>query len=129
VPPLWVRAVIAGVLLVSLAVAVLGPRPRRARSAREVGFVTWCGLACAGAGGAALAAGHRGYGALLVGLSVEWLLLAGWQLRSRPDDGGQDQDESPEPWPIDPEALDWERFEAEFRAYAERVAGSARAPA
>ena len=98
VVPLWLRFVLAGILVASLAAAFWGRPPRR--RARPT---TWRRLAaaagiCYAAGCVALLLDEAALSAVLVGVGVEALSVAAWLGRSLGDDsdgdggGGGDDD-------------------------------------
>jgi len=118
--PLELRLTVLGVLVLSLLAAYLGPRPRRAWPARRYAAAVWCSLLVVLASLVALLADQRLAAAILVALSVEGLCLAGWLARHRPRDEEPEAEEPAPPPPEGPEEVDWDRFEREFGAYAER---------
>jgi hypothetical protein len=77
---------------------------------------TWFGVAFAVVGAAALVAGHRDTGLLLLAASIAAFALAVLSLRARP---GEAEEEGEDP--------EWESFERQFRSYADdRHAGTQR---
>jgi hypothetical protein len=103
-----------------------------------VGYAAvWCLLGLVAAGGVAYAALDRVSNQLVLPFAIfaaVALLISGalWSLRHRferhgPGDansggngGGTWPPDGPGPWGADDELMDWERFEREFRAYAQR---------
>ncbi|MDQ6749929.1 MAG: hypothetical protein M3Z33_04135 [Actinomycetota bacterium] len=90
VVPLWVRFVLAGIVVASLAAAFWGRPPRRRPK-----LVTWRCLAtaaalCYAAGCGALLLDEAALSAAFVGMGVESLSVAAWLGRSLDDDSDGD---------------------------------------
>jgi hypothetical protein len=109
--PLEVKAVVAVVLLLSVARAFLGVPARRSheRLARTLVGLSICLYVLSGE---ALLEGEDGMAGAFVVCGIEALCLAAWVARRRDDDDGWDDDggggggDDPDPGPIDWDAFD-----------------------
>ncbi len=119
------RIAIAALLAVSIALAVLGPVPRRARPGLA-GALLGGSLALYLTGALALGDERLVAGAVSIALAGEAMCGAAWLGRFRPvpppgddDPGGDGPDDRGNDDP--PEPTEWEAFETAFRRYdAER---------
>jgi hypothetical protein len=87
VVPLWLRCLLAAVLIVSLALAFWARPPRRRPRAGTWRRIAAGAAACYGAGCGALLLGEAVVSAALVGAGVEALSVAAWLGRALGDDG------------------------------------------
>jgi len=118
------RIVIAALLGVSIALAMLGPAPRRLRPGLAGGMIG-ASLALYLTGALALVDGHLLVGGFAIALAGEAMCGAAWLARFRAggpapgDDGGEDDGPDGDPGGGEgPDPLRWEEFEAAFRRYA-----------
>lgn len=119
------RIAIAGLLGVSIAIAMLGPAPRRLRPGLAGGLIG-ASLALYLTGALALIDEHMLTGGFAIALAGEAMCAAAWLARFRangpaPGDDGED-DDGPDGGPggddDGPDPQRWEEFEAAFRRYA-----------
>jgi len=118
------RIAIAALLGVSIALAMLGPAPRRLRPGLAGGLMG-ASLALYLTGALALIDEHLLLGGFAIALAGEAMCVAAWLARFRangpaPGDDG-DGGDGPDAGPggdEGPDPLRWEEFEAAFRRYA-----------
>jgi hypothetical protein len=117
--PLWLRCVLAALLLVSVALAVWGRPPRRAPRSNTWPNLAGLGLGLHFAGCGTLISGRAVLSAALIGSGVEVLSIAAWLGRATdpeedegpegdggsPDDGG---DNGPPGWDDGDERAFWD---------------------
>jgi hypothetical protein len=114
------KVTLALLLIGSVALAYLGPPPRRPVGGHVRGALLGCGLIGYGVAAVALAAGSLVAGALTLAVASELVCVAGWLGRGDAppsdedgDDGGGGGGRRPKPPPPD-----WDAFERAFRRYA-----------
>ena len=88
VVPLWLRCLLAAVLIVSLALAFWARPPRRRPRVGTWRRIAAGAAACYGAGCGALLVGEAAISAALVGVGVEALSVAAWLGRALGEDDG-----------------------------------------
>lgn len=113
----------AAVLVAAILASAFVRAPRRSAPPGELRRLVICALVLYGVGGLASLSHHPALAGLVYGAGISIAALAAWLSRGRdqedPPDG--DQPMAPPP-PPDPDGmrLDWQRFERDFREYAQR---------
>ncbi|HTU95242.1 MAG TPA: hypothetical protein VMF14_05325 [Solirubrobacteraceae bacterium] len=120
------------VLVAAIATSALARAPRRAVPPAELRRLVVCALGLYAVGGLATLTHHPALAGLVYASGIGVAALAAWLSRGRdqedpPDGGFEPVDEEPPPEPDGMPRSDWDRFEREFRDYAQRQAGRPRA--
>src|ERR1700759_4141078 len=116
----------AMVLVAVIATSALARAPRRAAAPEELRRLVVCALGLYAIGGLATLTHHSALASIVYATGISVAALAAWLSRGRdqedpPDDGGSEPvDEQPPPGPDGVPWWDWERFERDFRDYAQR---------
>ncbi len=116
------RIAIAALLAVTIALAMLGPAPRRLRPGLA-GALMGASMALYLTGALALMDGHTLPGGFAIALAGELMCGAAWLARfrsGRPPPGDDGDDEGPDGGPGDgdpPDPPHWKEFETAFRRY------------
>lgn len=121
------KLVLACVLGATILSSLLSRPPRRAASGEELRRLILAAIALYGVGGLASITRHHVLAALVYAAGVTTCALAAWLSRGTdsedPPDGSEGADETPpQPDGLQGPSLEWVRFEAQFRQYAERWA-------
>ncbi len=124
-PPLAWKLAFAAVLVAAIAASACARAPRRAADPVELRRLVICALGLYGIGGLATLTHHSVLAAVVYATGISVAALAAWLSRGRdqedpPDGGSEPVDEQPPPRPDGVPWWDWERFEREFREYAQR---------
>ena len=106
------KVAFAIVLVAAIATSALARAPRRAADPAELRRLVVCALGLYAIGGLATLTHHSALAGLVYASGIGVAALAAWLSR------GRDQEDPPDgvPW------WDWDRFEREFRDYAQRGA-------
>jgi len=108
---------LAGILLVSMGRAFLGPPARRPRGAAARALLAVTAACYAGGVALVVVSGSPLPGALLIGAGIEASCIGAWLVRGRegppPDDPDHDGEPDPAPW-------DWDAFDRARAAWARR---------
>jgi hypothetical protein len=132
VPPsvAW-KVVLAIALAAAIFVSLYARAPRRAIPGYELRRLVISALGLYAVGGLASVTNHPMLAALVYAAGIAVCALAAWLSRGSdsedPPDGKEPVDEQPPPEPDGVPRFDWEAFEHDFRAYADRPpAGASR---
>jgi hypothetical protein len=122
------KVAFAIVLVAAIATSALARAPRRAADPAELRRLVICALGLYAIGGLATLTHHSALAGLVYASGIGVAALAAWLSRGRdqedpPDGGSEPVDEEPPPQPDGAPWWDWDRFEREFRDYAQRGAG------
>jgi hypothetical protein len=113
--PFLASAALAGILLVSMGRAFVGPPARRPHRAAARALLAVTAACYAGGAGLVLASGSPLPGALLIGAGIEASCIGAWLVRGGdgppPDDPEDDRGPAPAPW-------DWGEFDRARAAWA-----------
>jgi hypothetical protein len=124
-PSLAWKLAFAAVLVAAIAASACARAPRRAADPAELRRLVICALGLYAVGGLATLTHHSVLAAVVYATGISVAALAAWLSRGRdqedpPDGGSEPVDEQPPPRPDGVPWWDWERFEREFRDYAQR---------
>jgi hypothetical protein len=124
-PSLAWKLAFAAVLVAAIAASACARAPRRAADPAELRRLVICALGLYGVGGLATLTHHSVLAAIVYATGISVAALAAWLSRGRdqedpPDGGSEPVDEQPPPGPDGVPWWDWERFERDFRDYAQR---------
>ena len=113
------------VLMGAIATSAFARAPRRAADPAELRRLVVCALGLYAIGGVATLTHHSTLAGLVYASGIGVAALAAWLSRGRdqedpPDGGSEPVDEEPPPSPDGMPWWDWDRFEREFRDYAQR---------
>ncbi len=113
------------VLMGAIAASAFARAPRRAADPAELRRLVVCALGLYAIGGVATLTHHSTLAGLVYASGIGVAALAAWLSRGRdqedpPDGGSEPVDEEPPPQPDGMPWSDWDRFEREFRDYAQR---------
>jgi hypothetical protein len=124
-PSLAWKLAFAAVLVAAIAASACARAPRRTADPAELRRLVICALGLYAIGGAATLTHHSVLAAIVYATGISVAALAAWLSRGRdqedpPDGGSEPVDEQPPPGPDGVPWWDWERFERDFREYAQR---------
>jgi hypothetical protein len=113
------------VLMGAIAASAFARAPRRAADPAELRRLVVCALGLYAIGGVATLTHHSTLAGLVYASGIAVAALAAWLSRGRdqedpPDGGSEPVNEEPPPQPDGIPWSDWDRFEREFRDYAQR---------
>jgi hypothetical protein len=124
-PSLAWKLAFAAILVAAIATSACARAPRRAADPAELRRLVICALGLYAIGGVATLTHHSALAAIVYATGISVAALAAWLSRGRdqedpPDGGSEPVDEQPPPGPDGVPWWDWERFERDFREYAQR---------
>jgi hypothetical protein len=124
-PSLAWKLAFAAILVAAIATSACARAPRRAADPAELRRLVICALGLYAIGGLATLTHHSALAAIVYATGISVAALAAWLSRGRdqedpPDGGSEPVDEQPPPGPDGVPWWDWERFERDFREYAQR---------
>jgi hypothetical protein len=124
-PSLAWKLAFAAILVAAIATSACARAPRRAADPSELRRLVVCALGLYAIGGLATLTHHSALAAIVYATGISVAALAAWLSRGRdqedpPDGGSEPEDEQPPPGPDGVPWWDWDRFERDFREYAQR---------
>jgi hypothetical protein len=124
-PSLAWKLAFATILVAAIAASACARAPRRSADPSELRRLVICALGLYAIGGVATLTHHSALAAIVYATGISVAALAAWLSRGRdqedpPDGGSEPVDEQPPPGPDGIPWWDWERFERDFREYAQR---------
>ena len=124
-PSLAWKLAFAAILVAAIAASACARAPRRSADPSELRRLVVCALGLYAIGGVATLTHHSALAAIVYATGISVAALAAWLSRGRdqedpPDGGSEPVDEQPPPRPDGLPWWDWERFERDFREYAQR---------
>jgi hypothetical protein len=124
-PTLAWKLAFAAVLVAAITASACARAPRRAADPGELRRLVICALGLYAVGGLATLTHHSVLAGIVYATGISVAALAAWLSRGRdqedpPDGGSEPVDEQPPPEPDGVPWWDWERFERDFREYAQR---------